>query len=362
MNDLTSLERKYKRGSLTDSPFNLKGRDWLKTTEKQKRQLCERAFRYWRTRGFPHYQLSDADLASEFRQLLDLDWHQVFARHQLRGSNVGLRLANSFHRSMWSVRVSRYLSPMDVFKNDSLLRAAIRRSFCIWPDRFAANASCLRRILKTFPGTASVSNYRPTIAKALVAKYSLRGDSVLDFSAGYGGRLLGCLTLPRFYLGIEPCSNQVRGLRRMINTIGKLNLSHSDAAIYQSCAEDLMPSLPAESIGLVFSSPPYFNWERYSRESTQSFVRYRTYPEWVTEFLVPVLAESKRVLKRNGYLILNISSGKRLPSAGDVLRIVERLKLTVVGKYLMVFPKVPYLHPRNRVAEKCEHLLVFRRN
>ena len=67
---------------------------------------------------------------------------------------------------MWSVRVSRYRSPMDVFLDDDLLLAALKRAWKVWPDRFGANASSLRRMLKTFPGTASVSNFRPTLLEA----------------------------------------------------------------------------------------------------------------------------------------------------------------------------------------------------
>ena len=103
----------------------------------------------------------------------------------------------------------------------------IERALTIWPDRFGANASCLRRILKTFSDTASVSNYRPMVAKAVMAKYSQEGP-VVNFSAGYGGRLLGALALNKPYIGIEPNSDQVVGFRRMIKSLGRLKFSLPD--------------------------------------------------------------------------------------------------------------------------------------
>src|SRR5205807_9970347 len=116
---------------------------------------------FWRSHGFPYYRLSPAHMQQEMCTLVEKDSSSVFAGKDLRTSNAGLRLANTFQPRIWSARVNRYLSPMQVFKDDNLLRKAIERSFTIWPDRFGANASCMRRMLKTFPGAASVSNYRP---------------------------------------------------------------------------------------------------------------------------------------------------------------------------------------------------------
>lgn len=349
----------YRTTSVTQTPFPLKGRDWLRANPGKRMRLVEVAFRYWRRQGFPRYRLSRQQIRTEFRNLFRFNWQRVFARGRLRGSSVGLRLANFFHPSMWSVRVSRYRSPIEVFRDDRLLRLAIQRALTIWPNRFAANASCLRRMLKTFPGTASVSNFKPTVAKAVIAKYSADGDLVVDCCAGYGGRLLGCLTLPRRYLGIEPCSRQVVGLRGTIRAIKKLGLSPCEAQIRHGCAEEIMKDLTSKCAQLIFSSPPYFNWEKYSRHSTQSLVRYRTYAYWLSHFLRPVIRQGARILKAKGFLVLNVSDGKRLPTRHDVIRIGHDCGLTLAGQHFLVLPKVPYLHPRDGIPEKREVLLVF---
>lgn len=353
---------RYKRPSVTETPFPLKGQDWLRARPDRRENLVEVAFRFWRRHGFPHYELSTAVIETEFRQLLIFDWKRAFVGNRLQAPSLGLRLANSFHPAMWSVRVSRYRSPVDVFQDDTLLRSAIRRAFAIWPKRYSANASCLRRILKTFSGTASVSNFKPLIAKAIIAKYSKPGDLVIDFCAGYGGRLLGCLTLPREFVGIEPCKSQVSGLKRMIRMVSKFKASPCAARILQGCAEDRLRELPSRSAALVFSSPPYFNWERYANHSTQSFVRYKSYPEWLENFLKPVIAESSRLLRKQGHFVLNVSNGKRTPTRPEVARLAQLFGLYLKGSHDMVVPKVPYLHPRNGLPEKCECVLVFARS
>src|SRR2546426_1733152 len=88
----------YRTGSLTETPFHLKGKDWLEATPAERTQLTEAAFFYWRKRGFPHYRLSKRQIQTEFRHLCALDSRRVFVRGELRGSNIGLRLANAYHR------------------------------------------------------------------------------------------------------------------------------------------------------------------------------------------------------------------------------------------------------------------------
>jgi tRNA1(Val) A37 N6-methylase TrmN6 len=101
---------------------------------------------------------------------------------------------------------------------------------------------------------------------------------VPNFSAGFGGRLLGCLTLKRQYVGIEPATAQMQGLRKMAKTLR--DLTSTSVNLIEGCAEDVMPRLERRSVDLIFSSPPYFNLERYSSQPTQSYQRYPTYDSW----------------------------------------------------------------------------------
>ncbi|HMF79370.1 MAG TPA: hypothetical protein VK604_27160 [Bryobacteraceae bacterium] len=325
----------------------------------RRRELVHAAWRHWRAFGFPHYQLSSLEISLEFKRLTAQDLQTAFSRAGALGSVVGLRIANFFQPGMWSVRVSRYRSPMDVFQDDSLLQAAIERAWTIWPDRCGANSSTLRRMLKTFPSTASVSNFRPTLARAVIERYSAPGSTVVDFSAGYGGRLTGCLTLDRNYIGIEPNEEQVAGLRSTIGALVPLMDGNPTAEIIEGCAEDVLPHMPPRLAGLVFSSPPYYNWERYSDSPKQSFIRYGSYDGWLKGFLEPCIWESRRILRRSGRLVLNISGRSRWPSAEDVIRIAERSNFRLIEVMPMLLARVPYLHPRGGGPYKPELLLVF---
>ena len=341
---------------------HIKGSEWASLGTRARTAIVNRAFEFWRHQGFPYYRLSPAQVAQEFSTLAEKDPRVVFNGKDLRTSNAGLRLANSFQPGMWSARVNRYRSPMQVFKDDALLKNAIERSFNLWPDRFGANASCLRRILKTYPGAASVSNYRPMIAKAIIARYCKEGGTVVDFSAGYGGRLLGAIAARQDYVGIEPNPGQTRGFVRMARAIARAGFPVPELKFVTGTAEAELQRLKSESANLVFSSPPFFNWEHYSRSRHQSFKRYPTYDVWLSRFLVPVVSQSYRLLVADGYLALNVTNGNRCPSPQEVTRIAKDAgfrRQPVL--YQMVFPRVPYLHPRDSGPVKRELVMVFQK-
>ncbi|HEX3127423.1 MAG TPA: hypothetical protein VH394_08840 [Thermoanaerobaculia bacterium] len=341
--------------------LGLRGRAWTPLDVKTREQVLERCFLYWRGRGFPHYRLTDEEIVRGYRNVARKPPERILLGEEIQMSMAGLEVANSFHPQMWGVPVRRARSPLERFENDQVLRRVLRRCLEVWPGRFSVNASNLRRMLTTFSHTARVSNFRPTAAKALYETWSGDGDPVLDFSAGYGGRLLGCAPLRRAYVGVDPCADQVRGLQAMIETLGRLADVQARADIVPRCAEDVLPGLADASFPLVFSSPPYFDAERYSVEPTQSYLRHPRYEEWVERFLGTVIAESARVLSPGGHLLINVADvhGYELTRevrrlAAPHLRLVTALRLRLGNK--------PYLRKyTGGCSFKYEPVFVFRK-
>lgn len=295
----------------------------------------------------------------EARALLVCDPESLFKRGVLISSTTGLRLANLFHPRMWHVQCTRYRSPYQTFQNDSKLERVIEKALRIWPDRYGARASCLRRILKSFSDTVGVSNFRPTAAKALINRYCQPGGRVLDFSAGYGGRLLGAMSLNRSYTGIDAARAQVQGLRVTVRRLRRQFSYTARAKIVHGSAEDELKHLRSGSFDLVFSSPPYFNREKYSFEKGQSFVRYPKLDVWIDHFLRPVIVESARVLRDRGFLVINVHNNCE-PVAQTVRRCTEHI-LKFHQLWQMQLAKLPYKRNSARDAYKTEPVLVFQK-
>jgi tRNA1(Val) A37 N6-methylase TrmN6 len=215
-------------------------------------------------------------------------------------------------------------------------------------------------MLRTFSKTTRVSNFRPVVAKAVIERYSEDGESVLDFSSGYSGRLLGCMALDRSYLGIDPNRNQVRNSRKLLRTVSKFISLTSKYVIEGGCAEDVLPNLRRSSFHLIFSSPPYFNLERYSQEPTQSYIRYPRYQLWKECFLERILVASERLLRDGGYLVVNVANSGGYPIADDCFKIGRQILQHVATQSILLARK-PYLKSHENGRYKPEPLFVFRK-
>lgn len=222
-------------------------------------------------------------------------------------------------------------------------RSAARRG-CFLPSAarapYGARASTLRRMLRSFSNTVGVSNFRPTAARAIIHRYSRPGGRILDFSAGYGGRSLGALTLGRNYVGIDPSGPQVRGLQNMIQVCGPKACYRGHAEILHGPAEGILPEIRGGSFDLVFSSPPHFDRERYGSEPDQSFIRFPTLQQWLDGFLRVALVESARVLRKRGWLVLNVGNSPECFSS--FVQLCTRPALRLLKKMHLQLAKLPY--------------------
>lgn len=331
------------------------GRELAALPNREFRRRSELAFAYWRLRGFPYADLERRDIEDEFQRLQQTSVDPLKG-DQLLSSTLGLRLANAFHPQMWHVPVHGR-SPIECFRDDAMLRHALDKAVRFWPDRRCWNDQCIRSLMRIYR-RSRVSNFRPTAARSLIARFSTDGDTVLDFSAGYGGRLLGALTLQRHYIGIDPARAQFNGLRRMYAALAPI--TRGAAEVHQACAEDYLPRMLGGCADLVLSSPPYFDHEKYSSEKTQSWRRYRIYSEWREGFLKPVILHSHRVLKKAGYFLINVVDLPRAPLVQDVLA----LGMPLFGRVHMLKLWLSTM-PTERAAGgrrfRWEPILVFRK-
>jgi hypothetical protein len=342
------------------SPLQLTSAYWTGLSSRAQERWVDRAAQYWRERGFPHFKLSRVQILNEFSRLCRVDPQFVLRRDELRACTTGLSLANYFQPHMWRVPANRYRSPWGAFMDDEALRICIRRTLFYCRDRLPLGPNSLRRSLQTLTNTSSVWNFKPAVARALYQMFSRDGDLVVDFCAGFGGRLLAALSLNRHYLGIEPSRQTLRGLVRMQRTLVKMGLAHGTATLWQGTAEDLLLGVPQRSASLVFTSPPYFDTERYGWDVRQSFRRYPTYERWRDGFLRTVIAESSRILVRKGKLVLNVADRGIYPIAQDACAFASR-DLKHVEGYKMRMPVRPYQR-RNGNVYRYEPVLVFERS
>jgi len=219
----------------------------------------------------------------------------------IENSKVGGAASNYFHfDNRLECDSINSPSPIRVWNSDKFMYTLLN---FMWG---ALNNSNNDITLKTMASAISLrkyiaSQYRPSIAKCVYDTYCVDNGRVLDFSAGWGDRLAGFhASHCGSYVGIDPNKN-------LINNYIKQNcLYKTGKSVIMICdaAEDV--TLNGE-FDLVFTSPPYFQIERYTQDSTQSYKRYKKLDQWLNGFLFKTLDNAWNHLKVGGKMIINIS-------------------------------------------------------
>jgi hypothetical protein len=153
----------------------------------------------------------------------------------------------------------------------------------------------------------SIVMFKATTAKYLYKKY--KAKSVLDPTAGWGGRMLGAWSLDINYTGIDtnvemkPAYNSMmkflteytgfENKNFVVERNSKLNM------IWQSCLDVDFSKLDYD---FVLTSPPYINLEVYEHmelwDSDTAFYK---------EFFIPLWEKCCKHIKQGGHVCFNIS-------------------------------------------------------
>ena len=260
-------------------------------------------FKHYREKGFPYYP--KRDVRKTVHDLYRADISTLIHNSTIEQSMLGLGLLRSYFPHMWNIPCSGHRTPLDTFNDDLAFRDTLRKVWiwCCKHEGCKVSDNRVRQGLKIYGGSYSVSNFRPTVAKYVYDTYG--GDTVYDMSCGFGGRLLGAVASKKVknYIGCEPATKTFNGLLQL-----KKDLAFAEKEINIHCIGSEHYRPPEHSVDLAFTSPPYFDTEKYSKEATQSYVAYPSLEEWIERFLKQMLFNAFVALKTNGFLILNIAN------------------------------------------------------
>lgn len=298
-------------------------------------------FEYYRRKGYPHNKLNKKQLTNEMAKIVKTK-SPLLGEDHLQINAVGTILPNHFHPHMMKVFCRKnYLSPYALFKDDEKFKDAINRVMELGKR---PNHAGIRKILRTRDGVRSVVNFKPVISKYIYETYVPQNGTVLDPCAGYGGRLTGLIATRKnlTYHGIDPCPETVIGNAQLAGHFSKLYdvLTNEKAwpfnySFDMGCAEDVMPKLNSGSYDLIFTSPPYFDIEKYDTLPNQSYLKFPTYSDWIEGFLKVILLESIRVCKHGGHIIYNVKNSGKFKLADDLVKIMESQNLKLKKTYHM---------------------------
>jgi hypothetical protein len=198
----------------------------------------------------------------------------------------------------------------------------------------------LYRVFKLHCG--SIGLFKPLTAMEIYSRF--KPKSILDFTMGWGGRLVGAcaLDIPN-YIGIdsnkqlkEPYQKMVK-LLKQLGTKTKIKLMFKDA---------LKVDYSKLDYDCVLTSPPYYNVEVYEG------MKPKEDEEWEQDVYIPLFLETYKHLKKGGYYILNIPKD-----------LYDNVCIELLGKADIKIPLKKKGHPKNLYTEKdhTEFMYVWRK-
>jgi tRNA1(Val) A37 N6-methylase TrmN6 len=97
-----------------------------------------------------------------------------------------------------------------------------------------------------------------------------------------------------------------RGYENQIKRYNDINPVNKEFILHYGCAED-EKVVTTDKFDLIFTSPPYFDKEKYDQSEWQSYKMYKSFDSWMKDFLCKTIEIRSENLNSGGYLIINIS-------------------------------------------------------
>ena len=295
---------------------------WTSADDAGKLAIEDEVFNIYRSRDI--LPINYYSLEGCRQQVLDLKNKSTLVENGKIG--VGNTSGQSFCRfwfqNMQDARVvdNANVSLYSRFHNDRKLRRAIRLCYKYRNegDKTVVPQN-LRRALELVNG-GTIQNFKPMNARA-IWEYICPNffGRVLDFSSGYGGRMLGSMTsnMRYHYTGIDPNTDTFQGLDALGSLINEV--VGTSYEMYNTVSEEFDPE--AGAYDAAFSSPPYFNLEIYTDEPTQCMNRYTNMDAWFEHYVEPTLRMLHKGLDKDGIYAVNIADYK---IAKEEFKILDR--------------------------------------
>jgi hypothetical protein len=163
-----------------------------------------------------------------------------------------------------------------------------------------------------------------TASVALSVYYKFKPKRILDMSSGWGDRLLAAITYNDlydidYYYGVDPNKCLFPKYDKLIN----LSKDPHKFKLINNVFEKVIID---KKFDLMFSSPPYFNFEKYTTDNTQSYMKYNSVNNWLSDFMFISINKIYELLEINGFMCINISDTGTEPYVYKIIQFINTIK------------------------------------
>lgn len=208
------------------------------------------------------------------------------------------------------------ISPWDCLQDDELMDKILdyiksKPKFFTSDNEVSNVKSCFRNSMSW---VRKVANFPAKTARDIYFRYyDVNGQrlNILDTSCGFGARMSAVVLsgTQHNYYGFDPNPELYKHLRDYEHFLRKNNIISNDLTVKIWCEGSEMFKNELEgTIDVTFTSPPYFNLEKYSDDSFSSTRYNDNYNAWVDYFVRPTVENIYHYLKIGGYAMINIKN------------------------------------------------------
>jgi len=265
-------------------------------------------------------------------------------------SRVGMDICSSLCPQIFSMASNGSKSPIEIFNDDNMLLDCIKRTI-----KYAKkdSISAIRQGLKTYRSNRCVTIFPPMWAKTILKEVfnDKNNLSVLDFSCGFAGRLLGCYSsgIINSYTGIDPIKDNINShekIAELIQTHSTMRNKKFDTQFICGCSENIIEKLD-KKFDVVITSPPYFSKEVYENNDNQCYIKYPYYEVWKDAWLTKVIRDSYGKLNSEGKLIIFSSNYEKYKFGDDCFSIIKQISGQSPYVYRFIIPSLEYFRARD---------------
>lgn len=155
----------------------------------------------------------------------------------------------------------------------------------------------------------------------------------IDISSGWGDRLVSCICYNKLYTnkchyyGCDPNKDLFKYYKKIITTYAK-----GKTKLYNIQNTGFIEAQFPNSVDLIFSSPPFFDVEIYSKYNNDSMKNANTIDLWIANFLKPMILKCYKLLSdKNGKLVLYIEDREKTPFINIMINYAKEIGFIYSG-------------------------------
>jgi len=198
------------------------------------------------------------------------------------------------------------------------------------------NVNYIRDII--FRDTKLCNNFRVSIAITVLNIF--KAKRWLDISAGWGDRLIAAIGYGvDFYCGVDPNDCLTNKYQTIIDTLLVEEKRNNFMVIHDGFET---ANIPRNDFDLVFSSPPFFDLEIYSKSEKDSMIKYNTLDKWYDDFLMVSIKKAYDHLIIGGHMVLYMGEGINT-------NYIHKM-INDVNKFMTYLSNIYYYYPHKKFA------------